>query len=412
MTSLKIIFAAALLAFVLGIAGRQYGQAQTYAVVYSFAGQPDDGASPNGELVQDAAGNFYGTTMTGGTNNLGTIFKLDPAGNETILYSFTGGTNDGFYPAGGLLLDTEGNLYGTTSRGTDFGGGALFELHTNGTFKRIFKFGAAFGGVVSGIGPRSRLVTNKGDLYGVTTNGGLGCEGTSFGCGIIYKMTKGGTETVLYKFTGGVDGAFPLNVIRDAEGNLYGVATSGSSVNAGTVWELGTNGQFSVLYAFAGGADGGEPIGRLTRDANGNIRGTTASGGDPTCNCGVVFRLDSSGHETVLHKFFGHGGGSLPGVGLLDVGGALYGTTENGGDRSCFSPDSGCGVLYEVGKTGKYSVLHPFAGSDTGDGDSSAMGGLTLGEDGSIYGATLYGGTGTCTGGSHPGCGVIFKYTP
>jgi uncharacterized repeat protein (TIGR03803 family) len=407
MTSLKIIFAAVLLAFFLGIAGRQYGQAQTYTVVYSFAGQPNDGVSPNGELVQDAAGNFYGTTMRGGTNNFGTIFKLDPAGNETILYSFTAGPNDGFYPAGGLLLDTEGNLYGTTSTGTDFGGGALFKLDTNGTFKRVFKFGLAG----TGNDPRSRLVTNKGDLYGVTANGGLGCSGASQGCGIIYKMTKGGTETVLYKFTGGADGASPQNIIRDAAGNLYGVAVSSSSVNAGTVWELDTNGQFSVLHAFTGGADGGEPLGRLTRDANGNIHGVTASGGDTVCNCGVVFRLDNSRHETVLHKFFGHGGGALPGVGLLDVGGVLYGTAGAGGDLTC-NFGSGCGVFYKVEKTGQYVVLHRFAGSATGDGDTSVLGALTLGGDGSIYGATWYGGTGTCTGGSRPGCGVIFKYTP
>jgi uncharacterized repeat protein (TIGR03803 family) len=125
--------------------------------------------------------------------------------------------------------------------------------------------------------------------------------------------------------------------------------------------------------------------------------------------CGVVFRVDGSGNETVIHKFFGYGGGAVP-SGLLDVGGVLYGTTGGGGDSSCFPPGKGCGVVYQLGKTGQYTVLHRFAGSGTGDGDGGAVDALTLGEDGSIYGATSYGGTGKCTGG-HPGCGVIFKRT-
>src|SRR6202035_3638543 len=123
---------------------------------------------------------------------------------------------------------------------------------------------------------------------------------------------------------------------------------------------------FSVLYTFTGGSDGGAPIGRLTMDTNGNIHGVTSSGGDPSCNCGVVFRLDASGNETVLHKFFGRGGGSFPGVGLLDVSGSLYGTTFNGGDLTCNAP-VGCGVLYQIGKDGQYSVLHRFTGIP-GDG--------------------------------------------
>jgi uncharacterized repeat protein (TIGR03803 family) len=376
-------------------------QAQ-YSVVYSFSGAPNDGAFANGELIQDAAGNLYGTTEAGGTDNWGTIFKIDSSGNETVLYSFSGGP-DGGRPLGGLLLDSEGNLYGTTNLAGKNGGGTVFELDTSNTLRTIFQFGLA----TTGNGPRSRLVTDKGDLYGVTTNGGIFNGQTRYG--IIYKVTKGGTETVLYSFTGGADGAFPQNLIRDPAGNLYGVAGSASSINAGTVWELDTNGVFSVLYAFTGGADGGAPVGRLIRDANGNIHGVTLSGGDPTCNCGVVFRIDTNGNETVVHKFFGHGGGAQPLAGLLDVGGTLYGTTAGGGDRACDS--GGCGVLYQIGKTGKYSILHRFAGSAGGDGDTNVFGGLALGTDGGIYGATWYGGTGTCTI-VHHGCGTIFKYTP
>jgi uncharacterized repeat protein (TIGR03803 family) len=396
----KFLSAAVCLVALCFIAARS-AQAQ-YSVVYSFAGAPNDGGFANGELTQDAAGNFYGTTEAGGTHNWGTIFKIDSSGNETVLYNFSGGS-DGGWPMGGLLRDTEGNLYGTTSVAGTNGGGTVFEFDTSNTLRTIFQFGLA----TTGNGPRSRLVTNKGDLYGVTTEGGIFRGQTRYG--IIYKVTKGGTETVLYSFTGGNDGARPQNLIRDSAGNLYGVATAASdtSVNAGTVWKLDTAGVFSVLYAFTGGADGGNPTGRLIQDTNGNIHGTTTSGGDASCNCGVVFQLDTNGKETVIHKFFGHGGGAEPLVGLLDVGGTLYGTAVAGGDSGCE-----CGLVYEIGRTGQYTVLHRFGGAQDGDGNGSIFGALTLAGDGSIYSATWYGGTGTCSGGSQPGCGTIFKYTP
>jgi uncharacterized repeat protein (TIGR03803 family) len=238
--AMKLLFAGVCMAVA------QSAQAQTYTVVYSFAGPPRDGAFANGELIQDADGNLYVTTLEGGTNNRGTIFKLDSSGVETILYNFTGGADGGF-PTGGLLRDTEGNLYGTTSMAGNNGGGTVFELDINNKLRTIFKFGLA----ETGNSPQSRLVTNKGELYGVTAGGGiLGCN---IRCGIIYKVTKGGTETVLYSFTGGADGAYPWNLIRDSAGNLYGVALSATNVNAGTVWKLDTT----------GGADGGTPLGRL-----------------------------------------------------------------------------------------------------------------------------------------------------
>jgi uncharacterized repeat protein (TIGR03803 family) len=381
-------------------------QAQTYSVVYSFNGPPNDGAFANGELTQDASGNFYGTTKQGGDGNSGTIFKLDASGLESTLQSFGApNVNAGGLPQGGLLLDTEDNLYGTaTVAGPGGGAGTVFKFATNSTLKALHSFGFE----EDGSHPESRLVTINGDLYGVTLDGGT-----------IYKMTKGGTETILYRFTGGADGSLPENIIRDSAGNLYGIAAGGGGQvkcagqnGCGTVWKFDTFGVFTVLYTFTGGIDGGIPLGRLILDAgDGSLRGTTEVGGDPTCDCGVVFRVDSSGNETVIHKFFGHGGGGEPSTGLLDVDGTLYGTTGFGGDLTC-NPPYGCGVLYQIGKTGRYTVLHRFAGAATGDGAYNAIGALSLGADGSIYGATWYGGTGACTTGAVPGCGVIFKYTP
>jgi len=380
--------------------------AQTYTVVYSFTGTPNDGAFANGELIQDAEANFYGTTVRGGVGNSGTIFKLDASGVESTLQSFgASNVNAGGLPEGGLLLDTEGNLYGTNTAGGPGGGaGTVFKFATNNALKSLHSFG--FG--EDGSQPRSRPVTINGDLYGVTFDGGA-----------IFKMTKGGTETILHTFTGGADGNLPQGLIRDSAGNLYGVASAGGAqVNCfsqsacGTVWKFDTSGVFTVLYTFTGGTDGGIPVGRLILDsADGSLRGTTEIGGDPTCDCGVVFRVDSSGNETVIHKFFGNGGGMKLLTGLLDVDGTLYGTTPLGGDPSCNS-GSGCGVLYRISKTGQYTVLHRFGGAAVGDGAQSEIGSLSLGADGSIYGATWYGGTGTDCSGPLPGCGVIFRYTP
>jgi uncharacterized repeat protein (TIGR03803 family) len=303
-------FFAAVAMMALCVVSGQRMQAQTYTVLHSFGGAPNDGAFANGELIQDTAGNLYGTTVAGGAFNNGTVYKLDPAGTVTILHSFTGGTIDGGNPQGGLLSDTQGNLFGTTQS-------TVFKLDASNTLKTLHAFGIGD----DGAGPRSRLVTIDGDIYGVSPFGG-GSEGCSGGCGIVFKMTKGGTETILYRFTGGADGGNPQGITRDAAGNLYGVASVGG-VGSGTVWEINTSGMFMVLYSFTGAADGGTPFGRLIRDTNGNIHGVTVSGGDPVCNCGVVFRLDTTGRETVVHTFFGRGGGDEPFVGLLDVAGTL-----------------------------------------------------------------------------------------
>lgn len=375
----------------------QPAQAQTYSVIYNFAAAPGDGTAPNAELIQDEAGNWYGTTIDGGANGAGVVFKLDSSGVETILYSFTGGADSGF-PETGLFRDPTGNLYGTTGGGSFGVGGTVFKLDTNNVLTTLY----TFKGGADGAQPWFRPVSVNGELYGTTFSGG----DSNCNCGVIFKVTKGGRETVLHHFTGGADGGIPQALIRDSAGNLYGVAGIGG-IGGGTVFKLDTAGVFTVLYSFTGGADGGLPVGRLVRDTNGIIHGVTETGGDPTCQCGVVFRLDANGEETVLHQFFGFGGGYGPfDAGLLDVGGVLYGTS-NGGD-----PDCRCGLVFQIGKTGQYTVLHRFTGP-AGDGRTPAVGELALGADGSIYGATLNGGDGTsCSDGATIGCGTIFKYTP
>ena len=378
----------------------QLAQAQTYTILHSFTGAPDDATEPNGDLVQDASGNLYGTSWRGGTNDLGAVFKLDTGGTVTILHNFTGAA-DGSHPEGGLFQDPTGNLYGTTTAGGSNGLGTVFELDTNNVVTSLH----SFKGGADGAQPFSRLVSISGELYGVTQSGGI--TGSSCNCGTIFKVSKGGKETVLHRFAIGTDGESPQGVIRDAAGNLYGVARYTSEAY-GTVFKLDAAGVFTVLFAFNDPGEGMYPVGRLIRDTNGNIHGVTQAGGTANCT-GVVYRLDTSGQEEMEHCFSRGVNGDLPLAGLLDVGGALYGTTYSGGYSTC---GYDCGVFFQLSKTGQYAVIHRFAGAAAGDGEDSESGGLTLGSDGSIYGTTRHGGTGICTNGSFPGCGVIFKYTP
>src|ERR1035441_3236450 len=197
---------------------RAHAQTATETVLHSFTTNPPKGANPNGGVIRDSAGNLYGTTSAGGTG-YGVVFKVNTAGKETVLYSFTGGA-DGGQPHAGLILDSAGNLYGTT-----YAGG----------------------------------------------------EG---GAGVVFKVNMAGQETVLYSFTGGADGKRPnAGGIRDSGGNLYGTTQSGGTANSGVVYDLNTSGRGGVLYSFTGGADGGAPFAGVIRDSAGNLYGTTSSGG-------------------------------------------------------------------------------------------------------------------------------------
>ena len=391
-------------------------QAQTYTVLHRFTGP--DGASPRGRLIRDTAGNLYGTTPGGGTGTqcsgfpCGTVFKLDPTGKETVLYNFTNGA-DGANPAGGLFRDPAGNLYGTTTHGGDptCQCGTVFRLNTTGTLDVLH----AFKGGTDGINANGTLVSINGELYGSARSSGAGgCPGD--GCGLIFKVTKSGVETVLYRFTGGADGSSPGDLVRDAAGNLYGAAAfngNGSGCQGapcGTVFKLDAARQLTVLYTF-GGVDGGTPMGRLIRDVNGKIHGTTLFGGDFTCGgnggCGVIFRLDASGNEKVIHTFFGHApGGWEPFAGLLDSAGTLYGTTSSGGFFKGRCSSFGCGVVYRVDNMGHYSVLYRFTGEADG---AFPYGELIQDSAGNLYGTASSGGTGCSNSG---GCGVVFRITP
>jgi len=268
--------------------------------------------------VLDAQGNLYGITYNGGTSDYGTVFKVDTTGTETVLHSFAGsGAGDGQGPSGGVVLDPQGNLYGTTAEG------------------------------------------------------GAHCTQSGFaGCGTVFKIDAAGKETVLYSFAGkqGKDGQLPDGgVVLDPQGNLYGT-TSGGGVycakgdlpGCGTVFKIDNSGTETVLHSFAGriGNDGKIP-GGVVLNLQGNLFGTTFYGGDgrkPGClsGCGTVFEVDASGNETVLYTFNGKTGeGDLPSPPLSrDLLGNLYGTT--------FSTE-----LDEVGYGNVFALLSPASATTT-----------------------------------------------
>ena len=321
----------------------------TEAVLHAFAGGCD-GAFPSGGLAEDGRGNLYGTTQQGGECNnnegLGTVFEIAADGTESVLHAFKGGS-DGELPSGTLILDKKGNLYGTTPEGGNlsdcdgYGCGTVFELTPKGKKTVIY----AFQGGNDGLSPQGAVIMdNAGNLYG-TTGGGGGSPNCDVGCGTVFKIAPGGIESVLYSFQGGSDGSGPITgLTADSAGNLYGTTTYSGSNDDGTVFKVTPGGTETVLYSFQPGGGGEFPDAGVILDKAGNLYGTTYEGGDSGCKgrgCGVVFKLAPDGTETVLYAF-GSRHGASPAAGLLmGKNDTLYGTTTAGGkDRD--------GVVFKV----------------------------------------------------------------
>lgn len=247
------------------------------STLYTFTGGAD-GSDPFGHLVRDAAGSLYGTTAYGGTSKLGVVYKLDSGGNQTVLHTFTG--PDAGNPLAGVTLDSAGNLYGSASVGGPFGQGVVFEINTAGQFTVLY----SFHGQSDGQSPQSDLILDSaGNLYGTTFSGGAYFQGA------VYKLDPSGNESVLYNFQGLGDGGSPtMGVVRDAAGNLYGTTTKGG-LGFGVVFMLDNTGHETVLHSFTGKADGSNPMADLFLDSAGNLYGTTWSGG--TVSLGVVFEI-------------------------------------------------------------------------------------------------------------------------
>lgn len=380
-----------------GTSGGKYGGGTLYElspsksgkwsiqVLHDFANpgdllHPQDGTAPTGPLTFDASGNLYGTTLGGGIYNNpdtggGIAYRLSPGKNgawrETVLHDF-GSTADGGGPMSGVIMDANGNLYGTTSLGGSYSGN---------------------------------------------------CAG--IGCGSVFELSpdgKGGwTEAILYAFTGGTDGNTPYSgLVADASGNLYGTTMFGGVSASGNVFELspGQNGQWTetVLYSFCtqtNCTDGAVPFDRLTFDVPGNLYGTTDGGGTATdCqgSCGTVFELSPANGgwtETVIHSLVNkEGDGPTAGV-VFDAAGNLYGTSVYGGSSACNM--MGCGTVFELspGQNGTWTetTLHQFQNGRDG---ANPPGGLVVGPAGAVYGAN----TGHGTGCGEFGCGAVYSIQP
>ena len=354
-----------------------------YTVLHSFTGGAD-GSSPQ-SLIRDEAGNLYGTAATGGgAAEAGVVFKMDPSGHETVLYSFTGAA-DGGNPYGGVVRDAAGNLYGSTSGGGTSDAGVVFKVDPSGHETVLY----SFTGGADGAYPNPVILDSMGNLYGTTTNGGGASD-----AGVVFKIDPSGLETVLYSFAGGNDGANPSGaLIRDAEGNLYGTTPDGGGTpDAGVVFKVEPSGRETLLYTFTGGADGSSPSAALIRDVAGNLYGTTDIGGP--ANGGVVFKLDPSGTETVLHAFARGTDGNQPDLAgvVRDSAGNFYGT-------NAFSGSGGQGTVYKLDRNGEVTVLYAFPGA--ADGQHPYNNGVIFGCDDQLYGTTFYGGK--------YGAGVVYK---
>ncbi len=368
-------------------------QAQTFTVLYTFTNTAQ-GWQPEAAPILDAAGNLYGTTVFGGTaGGFGTVFKLDTKGNEVVLYSFAG-EPDGEDPDGALVADQSGNLYGNTLYGGTAGGyGTVFKLAHTGKLTLLHSFASN----PDGADPHGSLIGDpQGNGYGTTQFGGA-----AGGYGTVFELNAKGQLAVLHSFAGTPDGEDPeAGLVRDPAGNLYGTTVYGGTAGGfGTVFKLDKAGTLTLLHSFAGTPDGENPYAGLVGDSAGNGYGTTKYGGTAG-GFGTVFKIDRTGKFTLLHSFAGTPDGENPVAGLVvDPAGNVYGTTFYGGT-------SGYGTVFEIDTTGKFILLHSF--NDSPDG-ANPMGGLTLDAAGNLYGTTSDGGDLSC---GFSGCGTVFKVTP
>lgn len=350
-----------------------------------------------GSLVQGTDGTFYGTTDSGGATDWGTVFKITSSGQLTTLHSFCLKRNcgDGALGDYGLVLATEGDLYGTTTSGGFNGNGTVFKITRAGSFSTLHRFNGTDGATPAGL-----LRGIDGNFYGTTQFGGPKDYGT------VFKITPTGALTTLHSFSLS-DGAYPIaGVVQATDGNFYGTTFFGGSdqidcpTGCGTVFRITPSGILTTLHSFAW-TDGAFPFtGQLVQATDGNLYGTTNAGGSSQVGCfpacGTVFKINRAGTLTTLYSFCSQIGcldGEEPFAGLVQAtNGKFYGTTSGGGDNAIdcafIGIGNGCGTVFEITPGGRLTTLHSF---DYADGLNPTAG-LVQGTDGSFYGTTSDGG--------------------
>ncbi|MGC1226196.1 MAG: choice-of-anchor tandem repeat GloVer-containing protein [Candidatus Sulfotelmatobacter sp.] len=383
-----------LFAFVLALALSltSPAHAQTFTILHNFAST--DGSGPLAGLVMDTKQNLYGTTSSGGEYNGGVVFKASRGGAEMVMHSFGSGT-DGYSPEGSLIIDSAGNLYGTTFAGGSAGAGTVFKISSNGKESILY----SFAGNDDGANPVASLAMDaSGNLYGTTSSGG------NYNSGTVFELSSTGQHSVLYSF-GSIanDGTDPVaGVTLDPKGNLYGTASAGGPYGYGTVFELkySTAGfTENILHNFEMQNDGGTPYAGLIFDRSGNLYGAATQGGSG--EGGTVFELTRSGSGWTFNVLNGLAGWGISGTFrnvLFDAStGIIYATTHCDGAYSS-------GTVYSLtpsAGTWSYTELYTFTGGTDG---YYVFSNLVMDKSGNLYGTTN-------TGGAN-GYGEIFRVTP
>lgn len=346
--------------------------------VYNFVNGGFNYPQGAGSLVQATNGDLYGTTWGGGTYGNGTVFGISPSGNLITQYSFCAqsGCPDGSNPYFGLVLATDGNLYGVTDAGGANGYGTVFKISPAGALTTLYSF-CAVSGCADGSLPYAGLIqATDGNLYGTTRSGGAS------GAGTVFKLTLSGNLTTLYSFSGAADGANPqATLVQAPNGSLYGT-TYGGGTGSGTIFTIALNGTLSTLHTF-NGSDGGASQAGFIVATDGNLYGTSKFGG--AAGDGTIFEITPSGTFTTLYAFSGSDG-VWPNSALVQAtDGKLYGTTEIGGT-------SGLGTIFKITLGGELTTLYQFTGTPSG-GNNNVYAGLVQATNGHLYGTTEQGGT-------------------
>jgi uncharacterized repeat protein (TIGR03803 family) len=369
----RLIAAGLFCAFVVSCGGGDGsggGTAQPFTTIYCFGGSSTDALGPNGALIQGSDGNFYGTTTGGGIGGgpqigaagfpgNGTVFKITPTGEETVLHSFS--QAEGINPDS-LIQGSDGNFYGTTYRGGANGTGTVFKLTPEGVETTLYSFGSEGG-------PLALLQGSDGNFYGVAADGGGG---------FAFQLTPGGVLTTLSGVPYGPTGRF----LQGSDGSFYGTSFANSGNGLGdTVFKVGAP---TLLHSFSGPpADGDAPY-ALVQGNDGNLYGTTRGGG-ANCSdlggCGTAYKLTPDGTETILHSFNDQSDGAYPFIGLIQGSdGNFYGTTLEGGMNAG-------GAIFQLTPAGVVTLLYSLP-----DG-SQPQSQLLQGSDGNLYGTTYQNGT-------------------
>ena len=349
-----------------------YGNDQVFTTSCTLCSFPSTSRDPYSGLLQAGDGNFYGTTYSGGTNSYGTVYKLTTSGNLTTLHSFSY-TATGAYPYAGLTLASDGYLYGTTYNGGAYDNGTVFRITTGGVLTTLY----AFSGGANGSNPRGELIQlSDGNLYGTTYQGGAS------GYGTVFRITTAGSLTTLHSFGYTATGANPYaGLVQAGDGNLYGTTHSGGVNGGGTVFKLTLSGSVTKLCDFTSNGAVGYGPNALTVANDGNLYGTNYSGG--TYGYGTVFRITTSGSLAGIYSFDSASGANPYGELIKANDGNLYGSSYYGGATNY-------GVVFKIATTGSLAVVYSFNASS----GYNPRGSLTQGIDGALYGVTENGGAG------------------